>query len=887
MIKKLHELALSRDVELRERLFRVIILAGAAMALLGVIENALVADLEKVLLPAMIQLIIVAAALFLTFKYRKMDFASILVGFVICVKVFPDMFFLSGGIEGGATVWFVLSMFYVFIMFSGKRLWFFLTLSVVINGATYIIAYRNPELVTPLETRRDIYLDSFFAVIGVGILVGAILKFQMKLYEVERGVALEQKEELEKISESKNKFFANMSHEICTPINTIIGLNEMILRDCPDEQTKEYAQNVRSASEMLLNLVNDILDFSQMESKQMKIVASEYETRELFEDLIDMVEVSAQEKELDFMVDIDEKLPRILYGDERRIKQIILNILTNAVKYTKKGSVALAVHGESTDVGTVALKISVADTGIGIRKEDLEHLYDAFGRVEEWRNTNIEGTGLGLAITKQLLNLMGGEITVDSIYTKGSIFTVTIPQKVIDAAPIGSFWMHRPRNKEEVYRPSFEAPEARVLVVEDNDMNAMVVARLLRETKMQIDIASDGKQCLERTKQKYYHLILMDYLMPGMDGVTTLKELRCQENGLCRESAVIALTANTLISAKQLCREHGFDGFLEKPILPQKLEGEILKFLPYDIVEYRLNPDGERDNQIQQTVGRKKKKIYVASDCVCDLPEELLEKYNIALMYLYIKTDKGRFADTREIDSDNLSQYLVNGECSIHSDGVSVEEYEAFFAKLLTQAENVIHISMASNAGKSYCVAVSAAKGFDHVQVIDSGHISGGEGLLALYAAKLAQDGKSVAEICAEVERMKGKIVSKFLIPNCKNFYAGGYTNAITEKVCDRLNLHPSLTMRQSRLVIAGVCAGRLENAWKRYIRLHLRHKRKICNNIVIITYVGCSVRQQELIREEVLKCVPFEKVIMQKASLSNACNAGLETIGIAYCTKF
>lgn len=884
MKKKLYDLAFGRNVELREKLFRVIILIGAAMALLGVIENALVADLEKVLLPALIQLAIVALALFLTYKYRKVDFASVLLGFVVCAKVFPDIFFLSGGIEGGATVWFVLSMFYVFIMFSGKRLWIFLTLSVVVITATYITAYRDPSLVVPLQTSRAVYLDSFFAVISVGILVGAILKFQMKLYEIERGIALEQKEAIEKLSNAKNEFYANMSHEIRTPINTIIGLNEMILRECPDEQTKEYAHNVRNASDMLLNLINDILDFSQMESKQMKIVPTEYETRDLFEDLVDMVEVSAREKGLDFLVEIDEKLPCVLYGDERRIKQVILNILTNAVKYTKKGSVVLSAQGEFTAEGEVVLKVSVADTGIGIRKEDLEHLYDAFERVEEWRNANIEGNGLGLAITRRLLDLMGGEITVDSIYTKGSVFAATIPQKVVDAAPVGNVGMRRSKKREEGYLPSFEAPEARVLVVDDNEMNAMVIARLLGETKVQIDIALDGKKCLERAKQKYYHLILMDYLMPEMDGVATLKELRSQENGLCRESAVIVLTANTLMSAKQLSSEYGFDGCLEKPILPEMLEAELLKFLPDDIVEYRRNEGEERDNQIQQMIGHKKK-IYVTSDCVCDLPEELLEKYDIALMYLYIRTDKGRFADTREIDSDNLSQYMVR-DGNIQCDSVSVEEYQAFFAEMLIQAENVIHISMAKNAGKSYDVAVLAAKGFDHVSVVESGHISGGEGLIALYAAKLAQEGKSVTEICTEIERVKGKIVSKFLMPNCRSFFAGGYTNAATAKVCDRLDLHPVLTMRQSRIAIAGARAGRLEGAWKRYIQSHLRHKRKISTDIVIITYVGCTVRQQELIREEVLKRIPFETVIMQKASLSNACNAGLETIGISYYTK-
>ncbi len=886
MKKTLHDLANDREVEPRERLFRVIILAGAAMALLGVVENALVTDFKQVVFPALIQLVIVSAALFLTYKYRKMDFASVLVGFVICVKVFPDMFFLSGGIEGGATVWFVLSMFYAFIMFSGKRLWLFLALSVVVNGTTYIIAYRNPELVIPLETSKDVYLDSFFAVIGVGVLVGAILKFQMKLYETERGIALEQREKLEQLSNSKNEFYANVSHEIRTPINTIIGLNEMILRECPDEQTKEYAQDVRNASEMLLHLVNDILDFSQMESNQMKIVPAEYETKALFEDIVDMMEVSAQEKKLDFTVDIDEKLPCVLYGDERRIKQVVLNVLTNAVKYTPKGSVTLAVHGEFADRKDVVLRISVADTGIGIRKEELEHLYDALGRVEEWGNTMTAGTGLGLAITKQLLDLMGGEITVDSIYTKGSTFTVTIPQKVVDTEPIGSFETNSSGNGEDGYLPGFEAPEARVLVVDDNEMNAMVITKLLRETKMQIDIALDGKKCLEKTKQKYYHLILMDYLMPGMNGVATLKELRNQENGLCRESPVIVLTANTFIGASHLRREYDFDGCLEKPIMPEKLEPEILKFLPEDIVEYRLNTADGRYHPMQRMIGRQKKKIYVTSDCVCDLPDELLEKYNITLMYLYIKTDKGRFADTREIDSDNLSQYLAGCGNTVRCDSVSVEEYEAFFAEMLTRAENVIHISMAENAGKSYGVAVSAAKGFDHVQVIDSGHISGGEGLIALYAAKLAQEGKSVAEICTAVDCVKGKIVSKFLLPNCRSFYAGGYTNVVVEQVCDRLQLHPVLAMRQSRIVITGARAGVLENAWRRYIRCNLRYKRKISTDIVIITYVGCTVRQQELIQREVLRWVPFEKVIVQKASLSNACNAGPETIGISYYTK-
>lgn len=890
MLKKLYQIVLGREMPLRERMLRVIILVGGIAAVLGILEYMMLTDTPALLVPLIAMAAVIGIAIVATFKYRKVDFAATLVGIAITVMVFPAMFFLSGGVDGGATIWFVQGLFYVFMMFSGRKLAFFVVVSFIVDAGTYWIAYQYPHLVIPMVSRRAVYLDSFFGVIAVGVSVGAILKFQMKIFETERAVSLSQKEELEKINNSRNEFFANMSHEIRTPINTVIGLNEMILRENPKGETREYAQNIQIASKLLLNLINDILDLSQMEIKRMEIVPVEYQTKELFAELVDLTKVGMKEKGLDFQVDIDETLPSVLLGDEKRIKQVLLNILSNAVKYTQEGSVTFSAHGEMTSEREICLKVSVEDTGVGIRKEDMAYLYDAFRRVDEKNNLRVEGSGLGLAITKQLLDLMGGEISVDSIYTKGTIFTVSLTQQVVDGTPIGDIRLmeREQENDSPYYMQSFEAPEARVLIVDDNEMNAMVVSRLLHATKVQVDIAGSGALCLEKTRQKYYHVILMDYMMPGTNGVETLKAVRKQENGLCRDSAVIVLTANILTGARQLCRDYGFEGYLEKPIQAPKLEAEILKFLPEDIIEYRTDPGDaeEKEKKIQQLSRRNRKRIYITSDCVCDLPDELLEKYDIKLMYLYIKTEKGRFADTREIDSDSLSRYLSCTECRVHADSVSVEEYEEFFAEVLTEAEDVIHISMAAHAGKSYGVAVLAAKGFDHVHVIDSGQISGGEGLIALYAAKLALEGQGVGVICEEIERIKGRIETKFLMPGSRIFYQNGYTNIVTAKLCDALKLHPVLAMRQSRIIIIGVRKGNLERAWKRHIHAQLWWKRKIDTDVVIITHVGCTVKQQQMIREEVLKCVPFDKVIIQRGSFSNACNAGLGTIGIAYYAK-
>ncbi len=877
----------NREDSSRERIFRLIIMLGFAISVLAIVVSAGIGNLFETLLPLLIMFVSMLMGVILTFKYNKLDAASILVAIALNGIAFPDMFFYCGAIESGASVWFVLGIIYLFVMFRGPRLVIFLLMTLVVDAITYFTAYYYPEYVTPMESRAAIYIDSMFAVFGTGLACGFVILFFMHQYEHERAIVVKQNEELEAASNSKNASFARISHEIRTPINTIVGLNEMILRENPSGDTAEYAQNIKSASKMLLSLVNDFLDLSRIESQRMEIFPAQYKTQSMVADLVDMMRVSMQEKGLEFYVEMDENLPTELIGDEKRIKQILINILANAVKYTNEGSVTLSVSGEKTDENYVALKVSVGDTGIGIRKEDIPHLYETFSRVDEKNNLRIEGTGLGLSVAKQLLDLMGGEITVDSIYTKGTVFTIELKQEIADGTPIGNsaFAIGARMEEEEQYQRLFEAPSARILLVDDNDMNVMVVKKLLEATKVEVDVANSGEECLEKTKQRLYHVILMDYMMPRTNGQETLKRLRTQENGLCRDTAVILMTANTLEETQRIMKDTRFDGYLEKPIDSRKMEEIILRFIPNDLVEYQKNvlPNSAKENEIRKISGRKRKTVYITTDCVSDLPLDLVEKHDIKVMYLYIKTEHGRFADTKEISSDHLPQYVTEHGVSAYGDSSSVEEYEAFFADALTQAEQVIHISMAKNTGQSYGIAKAAAAGFDHVQVIDSGHISCGEGLVVLYAAMLAEEGYKSQEICEEIKKMKNRVVSKYIMPSADIFAERGRTNKVVASLCKGFMLRPVIAPVNSKVRVIGFYAGQLEMAWRGFIRFHLRRKKKINTDVVVVTHSGCTVKEQEFIKAELMKFRPFKRIIMQKASFTNACYVGMKAVGIAY----
>lgn len=890
MWKKLMKMINNSEDDLKERMLRSIIMVGEIACILASVEIFLVMDVSAGMLSIMMAMILFMIGIFfVTFKYQRYELASTLLGFVIVFLVMPPMFVFSGGIEGGASVWLALGVLYIFVMFSGLKMYLFLLGCVVVYAGTFYFAYAYPQYVIPMPTKDIAYFDAYFSALVVGAIGGVILKSHMNVFEKEHELNLKQKEELKNNQNSRNVFFANMSHEIRTPINTIIGLNEMILRENQNGTTREYARDIQIASNMLLNQVNDILDFSQMELEKMHIVPVQYNTVDLISDLVELIRLRVQKKNLELILDMDPELPAKLFGDEKRLKQVLLNLLDNAVKYTQEGSITFVVHSEESEEGKIYLKVKVADTGIGIRNEDLEYIYESFARADEKKNRRIMGTGLGLPITKQLVKLMGGEINVDSIYKKGTVFTIILEQQVIDATPIGNVDFFQLSAKAgEKYVPEFEAPEARILVVDDSNMNIMVTSKLLEDTKVQIDTALSGSEALKMTKKKFYHVILLDYMMPDMSGRDTLREIRTQKNGLCRDTAIIALTGNTVSGARKMYQEEGFDGYVEKPIYGKVLEKEILQFLPDEIVEYQTEKDlpVNMENRMQVTSRKRRKKICITSDCACDLPAELLKKYGIEIMYLYVKTPYGRFADTREIDSDNLTQFVSKETSQATADSVTVEEYEEFFADILTSAEQVIHFAVSSRCGGSHDIAVTASKGFDHVRVVDSGLFSGGQGLIVLHAAKLAMEGKQAEEICEEIEKIKPHIRMTFIMPGAHIFSQNGRARAITAKACQKFQLHPIGEMRQNKAKLIGLLGGNLESARRQGISWGLRHKRKISRDIIYVTHVGCSVKELEKVKYEILRRIPFARVEIQKASFTTACNAGVATIGFAFYEK-
>lgn len=393
-----------------------------------------------------------------------------------------------------------------------------------------------------------------------------------------------------KANETKTDFLANMSHEIRTPINAMLGFDEMILREETDEEILDYAVNIKKAGGNLLSLINDILDFSKVESGKMELLEEEYTTSSMLTDVINMTYIKAQEKGLSFDIFIGKDIPRKLYGDEMRVKQILINVLNNAVKYTEIGSVTLSVNFDKLGGANGRLRISVADTGMGIAQENISKITESFQRFDIQRNRSIEGSGLGMSIVASLIKLMGGKLQIYSTYGKGSDFRIMIPQEIRDVTPIGNYQndYRKGLRNQAPYQELFTAPQARVLFVDDNFMNLSVAKGLLKKTKIQIDTAESGVQCLGLTRKKKYDLIFMDHLMPEMDGVETLHRLRREEGNPNQYTIVIALTANAIKGSREFYMQEGFHEYLTKPIEGEKLEEVLFQLLPQ---EYIIPPE--------------------------------------------------------------------------------------------------------------------------------------------------------------------------------------------------------------------------------------------------------------------------------------------------------
>ncbi|MCR4691926.1 MAG: EAL domain-containing protein [Lachnospiraceae bacterium] len=404
---------------------------------------------------------------------------------------------------------------------------------------------------------------------------------QNEFINVMRATKLAKKEEEKAIAsnEAMTSFIANMSHEIRTPINAVLGMDEMILRESKDAKILEYAKTIEGAGRTLLSLINDVLDFSKIESGKLTITESEYDLNKVLSDVVSMMEQKANNKKLSFIVDLDPKTPCRLFGDEMRIRQILLNILNNAVKYTESGSVTLRMMFETISPNQVNLIFKVKDTGIGIQEKDIPFLFEKFTRLDTEKNKTIEGSGLGLAITHQILTLMNGTIEVNSIYTKGSTFTIKLPQRVVDHSGIKALEKYTSSAPPED-TDFFVTSDAKILIVDDNTVNRVVVRELLSNTKALIDEAQSGKECLDLVQRTSYDIILLDYRMPDMDGIETLQNLKNMDNNMSKDAAVIALTANAIAGAKERFLNEGFQDYITKPVNGKQLMNLLLIYLP-------------------------------------------------------------------------------------------------------------------------------------------------------------------------------------------------------------------------------------------------------------------------------------------------------------------
>ena len=527
-------------------------------------------------------------------------------------------FFLYTGGTGGT------SIFLIFLAVPVVFFFFNLSYGLYFNMVMFLIMI--VYMSTPLREAGYQFPETYYSRLPMmylaNVVMCAIAQYETVKAKIKQDHALE---EARRASEAKTDFLANTSHEIRTPINAVLGMNEMILRESvkaeknadadPEEYKKafgrirHYSGNVDSAGHNLLSIINDILDFTKIEEGRMDIVKVEYQLSSLINDVSNMIYFKAKEKNLSFVTDVDESLPDRLFGDVVRVRQVITNILNNAVKYTDQGSVSLKITGtkevpSSSDAkALLRLSISVKDTGIGISQENMSKLFGKFERVDLVRNSTKEGTGLGLAITKMLLDMMGGDISVESTYGEGSTFTVSIPQEILSDEPVGNFTekFEKSLGEKKAYHESFRAPSAKILIVDDTKMNLVVATAFLKETQVMIDTASGGKEAVELAGKNKYDVILMDQRMPEMDGEEALHAIRDQKDGPNIETPVICLTADAVVGARERYLSKGFTDYLTKPIDSTSLEKMLRKYIPTEKIELVSNQSPQAPAQSEDS----------------------------------------------------------------------------------------------------------------------------------------------------------------------------------------------------------------------------------------------------------------------------------------------
>jgi len=508
------------------------------------------------------------------------NWANYLVGGLFFVILMLPMFGLK--VEDGSptfddSIYFVYSIFLIYEIFILILLW---------ANRKFVNKKRRKIIILAIAVQcSSMLFQAFFSHLFVGAIGVTILtiSFYMTLEDEDvkliDQLALE-KENADRANDAKSDFIANVSHEIRTPINAVLGMDEIILRESKDPVVRRYASDIKSAAQTLHGIMNEILDISKIESGKLEITNGVYELNSLLNDTYNFIQLKVKDKKLEFKIDVDSQIPSEYIGDEIRIKQILTNLLTNAVKYTESGGITLRIRGEKGGDRQEILHFMVEDTGRGMKEEDLKNLFQEYQRFDAEKNRNVEGTGLGMSITLQFLRLLGSELKVDSTYGVGSVFSFDLSQEIFDEKPFGELKEPEQRIEEDyTYQNTLEVSNVRVLVVDDNAINRKVFINLLKNTSLDIDEAESGLECISLVKKNVYNLIFMDHMMPEMDGIETFHIIRTMEDNISKDAKVIMLTANAVSGARETYLAEGFDDFIPKPIVPAELEEMIKKYV--------------------------------------------------------------------------------------------------------------------------------------------------------------------------------------------------------------------------------------------------------------------------------------------------------------------